>query len=117
MSACAAGLRRPKSRCTTTKKSGVKKMPSSVPAIMPPSTPVPIARCAPEPAPVASASGSTPSPNASEVIRIGRNRSRTALIVASTRSMPRSRFSFANAMIRIAFLLERPTVVSIATWK
>ena len=95
----------------------MKKMPSNVPTIMPPSTPVPMARCAPEPAPVASASGSTPRPKASEVIRIGRRRSRTACIVASTSSMPFSRFSLANSTIRIAFLLVRPTVVSIATWK
>ena len=95
----------------------MKNRPSVTPATMPPSTPVPIARCAPEPAPVAMASGSTPKPNASEVIRIGRNRIRTACIVASTSSMPCSRLRLANSMIRIEFLLVRPTVVSIATWK
>lgn len=30
-------------RCTTTKNSGTKNTPSTVPTIMPPSTPVPIA--------------------------------------------------------------------------
>ena len=48
---------------------------------------------------------------------IGRNRSRTARMVASTSSMPCSRLSLAKEMIRIAFLLVRPMVVSIATWK
>ncbi len=77
-------------RCTTTKNSGMKKMPRKVPASMPPNTPVPIACCAPAPAPVAIASGSTPRPNASEVIRIGRSRSRTACSVASITPRPLS---------------------------
>jgi hypothetical protein len=42
--------------------------------IMPPITPVPIARWLAEPAPVAITSGSTPQMKASEVIRIGRKR-------------------------------------------
>ena len=84
---------------------------------MPPSTPVPIARCAPEPAPEAMASGSTPRPKASDVMMIGRRRSLTAAIVASISPAPFSRFSLANSTIRIAFLEVRPTVVSIATWK
>ena len=37
-------LARTNRRCTTTKNSGMKNMPSSVPTTMPPSTPVPIAR-------------------------------------------------------------------------
>src|SRR5690606_31229991 len=44
--------RRATSRRTVTKNSGMKKMPRKVPLSMPPTTPVPIARCAPEPAPV-----------------------------------------------------------------
>jgi hypothetical protein len=84
---------------------------------MPPNTPVPMARCAPAPAPVATANGSTPSPNASDVIRIGRNRSCTACSVASMTFLPASTYSLANSTIRIAFLLARPMVVSIATWK
>jgi hypothetical protein len=43
-----------------------------VPATTPPSTPVPIAFCAPE----LMASGTTPKPKASEVARIGRSRLR-----------------------------------------
>ena len=45
---------------------------------MPPMTPVPVEWRAPAPAPVEIASGSTPRMNASEVIRIGRKRSRAA---------------------------------------
>jgi len=47
-------------------------------AIMPPKTVTPIVFLGAPPAPVASASGSTPSINASDVITIGRNRKRTA---------------------------------------
>jgi hypothetical protein len=49
-------------------------MARNVAANMPPITPVPTACCAPEPAPLDSASGSTPDMNASEVMRIGRRR-------------------------------------------
>ena len=66
-------------RATTTKKSGTKIVAMKVAASMPPTTPVPIERRAPAPAPVASISGSTPSTKASEVITIGRKRSRAAL--------------------------------------
>src|SRR5690606_7496989 len=109
--------RSPKTSCTTTKNSGMKNRPSGVPAIMPPSTPVPMACCAPERAPVASASGVTPRPKASEVMRIGRRRSRTALMVASISPLPSSRYCLANSTIRLAFFEVRPTVVSMATWK
>ena len=50
----------------------------------------------PSPAPVAIASGSTPRPNASEVIRIGRRRSRTAASSPRRGPCPRSRYSLAN---------------------
>ena len=50
-------------------------------------------------------------------MRIGRSRWRAAVTVASIRSMPCAEFSFANSTIRIAFLAERPTVVSSPTWK
>ena len=72
----------------TTKNTGTKKMPSTVAEIMPPSTPVPIAFWLPEPAPVLVASGSTPRPKASEVIRIGRKRIFAADKVASNRPSP-----------------------------
>ena len=58
---------------------------------MPPRTLVPIAFCAPAPAPVASASGRTPKPKASEVMTIGRSRVLAASSVASTRPIPFSR--------------------------
>ena len=71
----------------------------------------------PAPSSVPQTSGSTPKPKAMEVIRIGRNRSRMAASVPATRSMPCAVLPFANSMMSTAFLLERPTVVSIAIWK
>ena len=84
---------------------------------MPPNTPVPIALRAPEPAPLLSINGVTPRPNASDVIRIGRNRMRVASRVASSRARPWSSRSLANSAIRIAFFADRPMVVSSPTWK
>src|SRR5690606_32310088 len=54
-------LIRPKSFITKTKKTGTKNTASTVAEIIPPITPVPIARWLPELAPVAIASGRTPS--------------------------------------------------------
>ena len=61
-------------RSTSEKKTGVSTTPKSVTPIMPPSTATPDAPCPhfDAPAPVAIASGSTPSMNATEVIMIGR---------------------------------------------
>ncbi|MNY40874.1 hypothetical protein D3C86_1756500 [compost metagenome] len=84
---------------------------------MPPSTAVPIAWRPPAPAPVPMASGSTPKPNASEVIRMGRSRSRTASTVASRRLRPCSCSWVANSTIKIAFFDASPTVVNSPTWK
>ena len=78
-------------------------MPSTVAAIMPPATPMPTAFWLAEPAPVATAKGSTPRMNASDVIRIGRRRWRAACSVASTRLRPAAICSSANSTIRIAF--------------
>ena len=47
--------------------------------------------------------------NASEVIRIGRSRSRHASTVASARDHPSRCFSLAYSTIKIAFLHARPT--------
>ena len=58
-------------------------MATKVATSMPPTTPVPIERRAPAPAPVDSISGSTPSTKASEVMTIGRKRRRAALSAAS----------------------------------
>ena len=93
------------------------KMPKKVAAIIPPITPIPMEFCAAAPAPVAIASGVTPRMNASEVIRIGRSRSRAASTAASTVDRPRVSRSRANSMIRIAFLAARPMVVRIPTLK
>ena len=61
------------------------------------------------PAPVASTSGSTPITNASEVMRMGRNRRRLASIAACTGERPANSSSRANSTIRIAFFAESPT--------
>ena len=45
---------------------------------------------------------------ANEVIRIGRNRSRHASTIASTRGLPASSSCLANSTMRMAFLLARP---------
>src|SRR5207244_1513434 len=55
--------------------------------------PVPMAFWLPEPAPLLSASGSTPRPKAIEVMRIGRRRWRTACRAASTSVAPWSKCS------------------------
>ncbi|MCY1372613.1 hypothetical protein D9M69_598330 [compost metagenome] len=92
-------------------------MASTVAVMMPPSTPVPIAAWAPEAAPVASASGSTPTPKASEVITMGRSRSRAASSVADTRPWPSRTRSLATSTIRMAFLADRPMVAINPTLK
>ncbi len=84
---------------------------------MPPITPVPIAFCPPDPAPLEIASGTTPRMNASDVIRIGRNRSCAAATAASRKPFPASKFALANSTIRIAFFADSPIVVSRPTWK
>ena len=84
---------------------------------MPPSTAVPMALRPPAPAPVPMASGITPKPKASEVIRMGRRRSRTAATVASNTLRPCSCSCTANSTIRMAFFAASPTVVSRPTWK
>lgn len=92
-------------------------MASTVAAIMPPVTPVPIACRAPAPAPVLMTSGSTPNTNASEVMRMGRSRKWAASSTASTRPCPSACRSFANSTIRMAFFVERPMVASSPTLK
>ncbi len=65
------------------KKKGTKKMARKVAASMPPITPVPAEIRAPAPAPLENARGTTPRMNASDVITIGRNRSRAASMAAA----------------------------------
>ena len=104
-------------RRTRVKNTGTKKTPISVDDNMPPSTPMPMAFCAPEPAPVASASGSTPSMKASEVMMIGRIRMRAACRTPRPGPCPAPPGRVANSTIRIAFLAARPMVVSRPTLK
>ncbi|CAJ8004818.1 hypothetical protein X896_6311 [Burkholderia pseudomallei ABCPW 1] len=78
---------------------------------------MPIAICAPDAAPVANASGSTPTPNASEVITIGRSRSRAASSAASASDMRCATRSFATSTIRIAFFADKPIVAISPTLK
>ena len=80
-------------------------------------TPVPVECRAPAPAPVEIASGVTPRMNASDVIRIGRNRSRDASIAAADGDNPSCVFSTANSTIRIAFFAARPSSVTRPIWK
>ena len=81
----------------------------NVDVIIPPMTVVPTDCRAADPAPVASASGSTPRMNASDVIRIGRSRMRAASTAASTIDRPSLRRCSANSTIRIEFFAARPT--------
>ena len=75
-------------RLVTTKNSGMKMVATKVAMIMPPNTPLPIDRRALAPAPLENTSATTPSTNASEVMMIGRKRSRAACSAASTGCMP-----------------------------
>ncbi|CAM4168697.1 hypothetical protein PAYE108092_20845 [Paracoccus yeei] len=84
---------------------------------MPPRTPMPMDFCAAAPAPLAKASGMTPSMKASVVIRIGRSRMREASTAASSKGLPCFRSISANSTIRMAFRAARPMVVSIPTLK
>ena len=87
----ATGFRPPNRRCTTTKNSGMKTMPRNVPTIMPPSTPVPIARWRRTPrrsrSPAAVRRGRTRATSSGS----GAGGRRPAAIVAEIRSMPARR--------------------------
>jgi hypothetical protein len=72
-----------RSRVTSRKNSGTKRITRNVAAIIPPITPVPIECRLAEPAPVEIASGTTPRMKASDVMIIGRNRNRAASMAAS----------------------------------
>ena len=101
-----------------TKNSGMNSTAMNVAASMPPMTPVPIECRLAAPAPVESASGSTPKMNASDVMTIGRKRSRAASTAASLSPMPPSRCRCAaNSTIRMAFFAAKPTSVTRPTCK
>src|SRR6266513_2436804 len=63
------------------------------------------------------ARGSTPKMNASEVIRIGRKRSRAASSAAAAVDRPSWCFSTAYSTIRMAFFAARPSSVTSPIWK
>ena len=112
-----SGARGSRRSMISRKKSGTKKIARNVAASMPPMTPVPTEWRAPAPAPLENASGSTPRMNASEVIRIGRNRSRAASSAAAGVDSPSWCFIDAYSTIRIAFFAARPSSVTSPIWK
>ena len=81
-------LKKPLPSSSSTKNSGTKHDATSVDASIPPITPVPIECRLLAPAPLAVAMGRQPRINASEVITIGRSRSRAASIAASAGVIP-----------------------------
>src|SRR6266849_6795231 len=83
---------------------------------MPKKTAVPSAWRISAPAPVASASGTTPKMKAKDVIKIGRRRVRAASTAASHRFAPRSSACLANSTIRIAFLAANPISTTNPIW-
>ena len=83
-------------------------MPKPVAVIIPTSTAVPSAFCAPAPAPLLNASGSTPRIKHRDVIMIGRRRIREASSVAATRSLPPLCNALANPTIKIEFFVTNP---------
>jgi len=95
----------------------MKKIPNAVAASIPPATPVPTAMRLAAPAPRATSRGTMPSTNASDVMMIGRSRSRTAASVASTVLLPCPSSSIANSTMRIAFFAARPMIVTSPTLK
>ena len=71
---------------TTTKHTGIRKIPNSVLKVMPATTALPMDTRAPAPGPVATASGRQPRMNANEVIRDGRSQRRDATTAATTQA-------------------------------
>ncbi len=83
-------------------------MPSSVALSIPPMTTVPIVLRETPPDPDASQSGTQPSTNANDVIKMGRSRMRAPISAASINDLPRSYSVLANSTIKMAFLAARP---------
>src|ERR1700722_12074558 len=83
-------------------------MPSTLAAVMPPITVVPMIWRATEPAPEAVQRGTQPRMNANEVIMMGRKRRRAPSSAASISGLPCSYCSLANSTMRIAFLAAQP---------
>ncbi len=89
-------------------------MPSPVVVSMPAITAVPSAFCAPDPAPVLIARGTTPRMKHRDVMMMGRKRIRAASTVADSKSFPLSWRVLANSTMRMAFFAERPMMVNTA---
>jgi hypothetical protein len=94
-------------RITHIKKKGAKNNTNTVVAVMPPSTPIDIAFCAPDPGPDANAKGITPKINVIDVIKIGRSLCFAAITAESYAFMPSSKLVFANSIIKIAFFAAK----------
>jgi hypothetical protein len=99
------------------KKNGTKKIARKVAASIPPMTPVPTECRAPAPAPLEITSGRTPRMKASEVMRMGRKRSRAASTDAADTESPSWVFNSAYSTIRIAFFAASPSSVTRPIWK
>ena len=84
------------------------KTPRNVATSMPQNTAVPMTFCAPEPAPLARISGTTPRMNAKAVMRMGRKRRRADSSAACSIVLPSSYLALANSTMRIAFLAASP---------
>ena len=80
----ACALREKRRPSTNAKLPGMINTPRNVAISMPQNTAVPMTFCAPEPAPLASMSGTTPRMNAKAVIKIGRKRRRADSSAASS---------------------------------
>ena len=112
-------LRRLAVRSTSTKKTGTKKIASTVAATMPPTTPVPIAFWLPAPAPARDRQRQ----HAEDEGERG-HQDRAQAQARRLAPPPRSKLMpcvvhapSANSTIRIAFFAARPIVVSRPTWK
>ncbi|MCY1437809.1 hypothetical protein D9M71_539840 [compost metagenome] len=68
------------------------------------------------PAPLEYTSGSTPMMKATEVIRIGRRRSRQDSMAASSGVRPANSSSRANSTMRMAFFADSPTSTIRPIW-
>src|ERR1700758_4439311 len=101
-------LRHSSTPCNNAKKEGTKSTARQVEAMMPLRTLRPREMRPLAPAPVASTSGTTPSPKANEVIRIGRNRRRDASTAASRMGSPWTRRpSRAISTIKMPFFADK----------
>jgi hypothetical protein len=95
----------------------MKNTPRLVAPSIPKNTLVPTERRLAAPAPLAITNGATPRMKASDVMRMGRKRSRAASIAASWMERPCARSSVANSTMRMAFLAASPITANSPTWK